>query len=193
MKQLLIPIPALFLASVLGAFSWSAGAAEKMVIALQSSDFELAETDISSLAVGESKTIETESGKIIDIIKTADGAEIYVDGEMIDMNHPQDGHTVEKHVEVICDDGENCDRDVIVIAGHATELSEWVVDGGDNVIIHKEIIHACDEGGETSNCADEALWIDGQGEVDVDEFHQMHEGEEGHKVIVIKKHLESED
>ncbi len=37
------------------------------------------------------KTIETDSGKIIDILRTADGAEIYVDGELLEMNFDDEG------------------------------------------------------------------------------------------------------
>ena len=31
--------------------------------------------------LGESQTIETNNGKVIDLLRTADGVEIYVDGE----------------------------------------------------------------------------------------------------------------
>ena len=58
---------------------------EKMIIKLKTNEFEIAETDISSLQVGEAETIVTDSGKIIDLLRTADGVEIYVDGEMLEM------------------------------------------------------------------------------------------------------------
>jgi hypothetical protein len=41
-----------------------------MVIALQTDDFELAETDISDLEIGDAETIYTESGKTIDLLRT---------------------------------------------------------------------------------------------------------------------------
>ena len=53
---------------------------EKMVIAIETDDFKLTETDISMLAIGEAKTIETDNGRFIDIIRTSEGAEIYLDG-----------------------------------------------------------------------------------------------------------------
>ena len=55
----------------------------EMVIALKTDKFELTETDISTLAIGEARTIETDSGSVIDILRTADGADIYVDGELL--------------------------------------------------------------------------------------------------------------
>ena len=58
---------------------------EKMIIKLKTSDFEIAETDISNLQAGEAETIVTDSGRIIDLLRTADGVEIYVDGEMLEM------------------------------------------------------------------------------------------------------------
>lgn len=134
MKYLFKPVFVLSCMTVLTALSMFAQAEEKMIIALKTSDFELTETDISSLAIGESKTIETESGRVIDILKTMDGAEIYVDGELLDINQPHLGHEVETHVEVICDDEENCDEDVIVIAGHDTEDTQKII------VIKKEIL-----------------------------------------------------
>lgn len=79
---------------------------EKMVVALATDDFELAETDVSHLAVGEAETIHTESGQIIDILRTGDGLEIYVDGKLIDAGGPglhEERRVVHKRVDVICD------------------------------------------------------------------------------------------
>jgi len=80
-----------------------------MVIALATDDFELAETDISDLEIGDAETIYTESGKTIDLLRTAEGVEIYVDGELLETGLESgvgvhDGHhAVHKHVEVVCD------------------------------------------------------------------------------------------
>ncbi len=57
-----------------------------MVIALNTDDFNLHETDISELTIGESQTIGTDSGKVIDLLRTADGVEVYIDGELLDMD-----------------------------------------------------------------------------------------------------------
>ena len=90
MKHYLRPVFALFALALLTSGYVFAETREKMIIALQTDDFELAETDISSLAIGEAKTIETDSGKVIDILRTNDGAEIYVDGELLEMNFNED-------------------------------------------------------------------------------------------------------
>jgi hypothetical protein len=157
MKHYLKPVFTLLTVLILAAISFQALAEEKMVIALKTHDFEVAETDISSLAIGEAKTIETESGKVIDILRTADGAEIYVDGELLEMNFDGDGlheeglhkeHVIKKHVEVICESDEECDKNVFVISAD---------------------------------------------DIDLEEFHEMHEDGQGHKVIMIRKEVIEED
>jgi hypothetical protein len=135
MKHYLRPVFALAVLLLLTAISVQAVAGGKMVIALKTDDFELSETDISELAVGEAQTIETESGKVIDILRTADGADIYVDGELLEMNFDDEG-LHEEHVEIVCDDDED---------------------------------------------------------LDLEELHESHQSGEGHKVIVIKKAIVSED
>jgi hypothetical protein len=148
MKHLFKYVLVLTCITVLAAISIPVQAQEKMLIALKTSDFELTETDISSLATGESKTIETDSGKIIDILKTAEGVEIYVDGELLDMSPSHGGHMIENHVEIICD------KD------------------------------------ESNHCSDRAILVDMHGEIELEE---LHEGEGGYEVIVIKKEVLVED
>ena len=53
MKHFLRPVFALFVLTLFTSVSAFAETREKMVIALQTDDFELAETDISTLAIGE--------------------------------------------------------------------------------------------------------------------------------------------
>jgi len=148
MKHYLKPVFVLATFAFLAASSAHADTEEKMVIALKTDDFELTETDISALAIGEGQTIETESGKVIDILRTADGAEVYVDGELLEMNFDHEGlheeHMVRKHVEIICDEDEDCDKNIVILSGD-------------------------------------------------EELHEMHQGGQGHKVIVIKKKVVSED
>ena len=80
MKHYMKAIFSLAVLAFLATASAQAGSAEKMVIALKTDDFELAKTDVSDLAIGESQTIETGSGTVIDILRTADGVELYIDG-----------------------------------------------------------------------------------------------------------------
>jgi hypothetical protein len=91
MKHYLGPVFALLALALLTSASARAQTREKVVIALETDDFELTETDISTLAIGEAQTIETDSSKIIDILRTSAGAEIYVDGELLDMNFNDEG------------------------------------------------------------------------------------------------------
>ena len=113
-KLILLLAVAVFM---LGAASLSAGE-DKMVIALTTDDFELAETDVSDLEIGDSETIYTQSGKTIDLLRTADGIEIYVDGELLELGlGDEEGiheghHIVHQHVEVDCDTEEDCDMDI---------------------------------------------------------------------------------
>ena len=93
---------------------------QKMVIALQTENFGLAETDISDMLVGEAKTIETESGKVIDILRTSVGVELYIDGELFELGFKDEDlhieHVNEKHIKIICDEYEDCDRHVVIHA-----------------------------------------------------------------------------
>lgn len=189
MKLLFNPIIVLAYVIGLASLSMPSQAQEKMVIALTTSEFELAETDISSLATGESKTIETGNGKVVDILKTRDGVEIYVDGELLEVNQAHDGHTTETHVEIICDDEENCEEDIVVIADDEMDISGWVTDNGDSVFIHKEIVHACNDD-ENTSCGGQTVRVGDESEIHI---QQTHDGESGHKIIVIKKDVLVED
>lgn len=196
MKHFLRPVFALFVLTLFTSVSAFAETREKMVIALQTDDFELAETDISTLAIGEAKTIETDSGKVIDILRTSDGAEIYVDGELLEMSFGDDylheEHMVEKHVEIICESDEECDKNVFVINGDDHEASAWVTKDGEHVSIHREIEVTCsDEDG--SQCSHEMVLISEDGEIDLEELLEVHGGGEDHKVVVIKKVHVTED
>lgn len=197
MKHYLEPVFVLLALALLATTSVQAGTQEKMVIALKTSDFEVTETDISELAIGEAQTIETESGKIIDILRTADGAEIYVDGELLDTNFDEEGlherHMVKKHVEIICDDDEECDENVFVLHGEDHDISHLVSPHGENIVIHKEIeIECIDDEGETT-CTDKMVWMSDDEDINFEELHKMHKNQEGHKVIVIKKEIDTDD
>jgi len=195
MKHCLKPVFTLAAFALISASS--VYAETEMVIALKTDNFELTETDISTLAIGEAKTVETDSGSIIDILRTADGAEVYVDGELLEMDFDHEGvhgkHMIRKHVEVICEDDEGCDESVITILSGDEDSPHWVVEEGENVFIHKEIEISCTDEEEGTSCSDKMIWISDGEDMDLEEIHEMHKGEEGHKVIVIKKQVKSED
>ncbi len=190
MKHYLKPIIALAVLALLGTTNLQAGTEEIMVIALKTGDFEMTETDISDLAIGESQTIETDSGKIIDLLRTADGVEIYVDGELLDINSNSDGlherHLVRKHVEVICDDNEECDKNVFILAGDDT-------DG--EFLLSEEILLSCSDESD-SGCSEKMVWISDGEEVDMAKLHELHEmnmGDSDHEMIIIKRKVIRED
>jgi len=115
---------------------------EKSVIALKTGDFELAETDISHLAVGDAETVYTEDGRAIDILRTEQGVEIYVDGERLDMGAGgvhEDHRVVEQRYEVICADDEDCEKHVWVTDGEDIDLDALHEEGLETrVIVIKE-------------------------------------------------------
>jgi len=137
----------------------------KMVVALKTDDFELIETDISDLEVGQSEIITTESGKTIDLLRTVDGVEIYVDGVLLETGLAEfdgdhgDHKVIHKKVEIICDDDEDCaDIDLDTLHGEAHRV----------VMIHQD--------------------HDGM-EIHGDEDMELHSGEHAEKVIVIRKKI----
>jgi hypothetical protein len=197
MKQLLKPIFAFACLTVLASSPLLAGGQKEVVIALKTGDFELVETDVSEMAVGEARTIETENGKMIDILRTTDGAEVYIDGELLEMNAGSDGerhelHRIEKHVEIICDDDENCNKEVFVVALDEGEQFDLTGTKGDTVIFHREIELSCTDSEEGTSC-DQAVLVNADGNIDLEELHHLQEGEKGHKFIVIKKEILTED
>ena len=197
MKHYLQPIIALAVIAILTTTSAQAQTEEKMVVAIKTDHFELAKTDISELAVGEAKTIETENGKVIDILRTADGAEVYIDGELLEMDFDDEGphkeHMIRKHVEIICANDEDCDKHVVIHSDDDSDITEWITEDGDNVIIHKEIELTCTDDEEGTRCSDQMVWISDGDEIDIEELHKKHADGKGYKVIVIKKESDTED
>ena len=199
MKGYLKPIFALAALALLATGNIQAETEEKMIIALKTNDFELMETDVSSLAVGESQTIETDSGKVIDILRTSDGVEIYVDGELLEMDFAESNlheeHMQEMHVEVICDGDEECDHNVFILEGDDADISSFVTEEGENIVIHKEIELSCSTEEEGTECSDKMIWVSDGNDVDMENLHELHmKGDsKDHKVIMIKKHVVIED
>ena len=152
MKYLFRPIFALAIVALLSATSTQANNEEKMIIALHTDGNELVNADISELAIGEAKTIETDDGTVIDILRTVDGAELYVDGELLEMDFDAEGmhgdHMIKRHVEIFCEDDENCNETEFIIA---------------------------------------------DSDVDIEKIHELHEGGDGHKVMVIRKKIITEN
>jgi hypothetical protein len=195
MKHLLKLNFALALFALLVTGAAVAESEKKMVIAIKTDHSELAQTDISELAVGEAKTIQTDSGKVIDIIRTADGAEVYMDGALVEMDFDHDGlhdeHMVRKHVKVICEDGEDCDKHIVMHTEDDIDLAEWMAKDSDHVIIHKEIELSCSDDESGTNCSESTVLISDTEEMDIEELHELHKDGEAYKVIVVKKEIDS--
>ena len=102
-------------------------------------------------------------------------------------------HVMEEHVEIVCDDDEECSKHVIVLGDDDSHNSEWVTADGENVFIHKEIEISCTDDEDGTTCSDRMIWISDDEDVDLEELHESHQSGEGHKVIVIKKEIVSED
>ncbi|MBT8055248.1 MAG: hypothetical protein KJN69_15230 [Gammaproteobacteria bacterium] len=120
-KMMMFVLGSIFLAGFTAAGAGEPAEAvheEKIVIALSTDDFDLPETDISHLGIGDAETIHTESGKTIDLLRTEEGVEIYLDGERLDMGTEGDEglhgeHAVmHKRVEVVCETEDDCEETV---------------------------------------------------------------------------------
>lgn len=195
-------ILALFAAAAFTTSSIQAGDEEKVIIEVETDSFKLAATDVSSLAVGESKTIETESGEVIDILRTLDEFEIYVNGELLDLGLHHDPeaelHMITKRVQVVCDeeDEDECGKHLVIHTSGDEELTTWVTAGDEDVFVHKNIEITCSddsEDGEEVDCEHFMIMTTGDGEVDIESMHEAHKDGEGRKVIVITSKTEFND
>ena len=104
----------------------------KIVIALKTDDFELVETDLSDLEVGDAETIYTDSGQTVDLLRTEDGVEVYIDGELIDMGEGihERHHVMHKEIEIECESEDECeemDFDIDIDSDHGEMHHEKVI------------------------------------------------------------------
>lgn len=165
---------------------------EKIVIALETDDFAIEETDLGHLAVGEAETIVTESGKTVDLLRTVDGIEVYVDGELIEAGGMHDEKHVVHTIRVVCDDEEeDCSEDVTWMESLEDVEIESLREGGQKFIV----IHSEDGELDVEQLPEGAHEVHGTvhivKEIDVevlDEAHEMH-GDGEHEVIIIKKNI----
>jgi len=197
MKYLFRPIFALATVALLTVTSIQANNQEKMIIALKTDGNEMVNTDISDLAIGEAKTIETDGGTVIDILRTADGAELYVNGELLEMEYEAEeihgDHMIRKHLEIICEDDEECNETEFIIAGDDSDMLTWVSEDGASVFINKDVEFSCTDDEEGSSCTDKLVWVSGDDDVDIERIHEIHESGDDHKVMVIRKKIVTEN
>ena len=196
MKQLILLLAACLL--TIAAVTATAGGEtekvveEKIVVALSTDDFEIEETDLSHLAVGDAETIVTESGKTVDLLRTEDGIEIYVDGEKIEMGGLHDEKHVVHKIKIVCDDEEeDCSEDLTWISNLEDVDVETIHDGEHKVYM----IHGDGEDFDIEVLGDGPHEVHGDvhiikkhGDVELGELHEAHDRE----VIIIKKKTEDE-
>ncbi|MBT8061060.1 MAG: hypothetical protein KJO85_00150 [Gammaproteobacteria bacterium] len=163
MNKVLSTAAVLLTLALLGSSLAMAATVEKRVIAIKTNDFELAETDVSHLAVGEAETVVTEGGKTIDILRSAEGMEIYVDGELLEMSFGEGeeaaAHRHHERKVIRCDsDQGECDH---------VEIEEFIEADGDIRLIRAH-------------------------DADHDIHFEDGETHESHKVIILRKEIEEE-
>lgn len=168
----------LFLLIISATLLWSANAAaaadEQILIKLKTDDFALDETDVSHLEPGEAETITTDSGKVIDLLRTTEAVEIYVDGELLELPHMsghdrhQDGASKKHHRIIIeCEvvEGEaldsQCADELVLLSDGEIDIDSLHGEGDHHKVLIKRIHHS-DDG-------------------------ELHEKSEVEKVIIIEK------
>ncbi len=169
--------------------TWAGGDHHEAKIKIIGDDFELDETDISDLAVGESMTFYTDSGREVLVIREEDGLDISVDGESLDIPRMSGGHHGVKVItrEIVCDDDGECDHDFIHMGGESD--IEFLHLEGEDLALDFEAIHDlhCDD--EEICDHDVRIWHDGG-----DRDFELEDGsvfdfsdDHGNKVFIIKK------
>jgi hypothetical protein len=148
---------------------------KKIIVAVKADDLELSKTDISHLDIGDAETVRTDSGRTIDLLRTEDGVEVYVDGERVaTAPHgemvPGGAH---KRIQIICnDEDEGSDCEELALLEHGDIDLEALGAAGQRVILIRD---------------DEA---EGGHAVTIGEDVEHHAEGEAHKVIVIRKTAE---
>jgi hypothetical protein len=198
MNRTILCLLAVLLASSAGALAaaeYEKVLEEKIVIALNTDDFAIEETDLSHLAVGDAETIVTESGKTVDLLRTEDGIEVYIDGELVDTGGMHDEKHVVHTIRIVCDDeGEDCSEDMTWMESLEDVEIESLQEGGQKFIV----ISTEDGEFDVEQLPEGAHEVHGTvhivKEIDVevlDEVGEMH-GDGEHEVIIIKKKVGEE-
>jgi hypothetical protein len=168
----LLCVVSLLLTTPLAAEDLDPAADKKIFVAVKADDLDLARTDISHLAVGDAETVHTESGRTVDLLRTEEGVEVYVDGERVAMGPHGDAEPgeVHKRIQIICDDeAAEGDCEELAMLDHGDIDLEAMAAAGQHVIVIRD---GEGEGGD---------------EVTISEDVEHHAEGEVHKIIVIEK------
>jgi len=154
-----------------------------IIMKLKSDEVELDEIDVSDLEVGDAHTVFTDGGETVDILRTVEGFEIYIDGEELKIpNVPLHMESLagnmnfssDIEVECVNEDDDDCDaHGMIIMSGDEDTEIDLSGKQAHVIRIHKEYID--EEGGDPN------------GESGHDKTHDEHSG--AHKVIMIRKHV----
>lgn len=149
LKRCLVQSASIILLAILLAGTTLAGGQTEVLIDVETDDIQIEQLDISHLEVGDSETIYTDDGRALDILRTAHGVEIFIDGEKLDipsadgMGHNDDAEMHHKIViEVECDSDRDDDCSNHHFSGDNPEFRNAE---HHKVIIVKEIVHQDDE------------------------------------------------
>jgi len=130
---------ALLLTAAVSAVAQNPVPDEELVVALKTEHFEIPETDISHLAVGEKETIVTEYGRTVDLLRTEDGVEVYLDGELLDLATDGEEHVIREEIEILCDTPADCEDVRLMAEDGDLDLEALEADAAHKVIrIRKE-------------------------------------------------------
>lgn len=199
MKHCLKPVYALIALAMFSIVPGHASDEKNMVISIETDSINLTEMDVGSLAIGESKTIETDSGQVIDLLRTVDNVEIYIDGELVDIGFGQNPdsavHIIKKHVEITCDDEDEdaCEKHLVIHADGDYDFSAWSVEGEEETLGHDDIEITCITEEDESECISHVVWVNDGDEIEIESLHPEHVDGEQHKIIVIEKKADSHD
>lgn len=168
---------------------------ETIVISIVTDDFVIEDADLSRLSVGDAETFVTDSGKTVDMLRTEDGIEVYVDGELIEGDDMQDEKHIVHKIRIVCDDeGEECGEDMTWVEGLEDVEIDSLHEHGQKFIV------IAGEGGDIDieQLSESAHEVHGTvhivKEIDVEVLEEVHElhGDGEREVVIIKKKVGDE-
>lgn len=150
----------------------------EMKIMVMTDGDELIDADVSDLELGESRSFVTDSGKTVDILRTADGVDLFIDGELQELDFAFEGlhgefKVLSQDIEFDCTSSEEseCAHEFVYVTSDGDYEFEH---GGEHevTVIKKAITIDCEDGEDCAN---------------------LHHDGQAHKVIRIKREVNSED
>ena len=174
--------------------TWAGGDHHQVKIKIIGDDFELDETDISGLAVGESMTFYTDNGREVFVTREDGGFDISIDGESLDLPRLSNSYHGIKviHKEIICDGDLECDHEFINI--HAAGDFELLELMGEELALDIEIFQDFECGNEEECNHTVKIWHSEDGELMELLEHGNFEGlhGDGKEIIIIKRQIHAE-